>query len=287
MTIDALTVRTALTRAAATLTPLAEATALLEAEILLAHVLGRNRAWLYTWPDRLLAPVEQQRFDWLVVRRATGRPVAHLLGQREFWSLTLAVNDQTLIPRPATETLVEWALALIADRAQSKILDLGTGCGAIALALGAERPDARILATDRYAAALQTARDNACSHGLDRVQFIQADWLAPLGKHARFDLIVSNPPYVAARDPHLEQGDVRFEPRSALCSGTDGLADLREITAAAPSFLANGGWLLLEHGADQGPDVRALFQAASLFAIATHRDLAGRERVTGGTRGGG
>lgn len=280
----AVTVRTALARAAARLAPLANAAAMLEAEVLLAHVLDRSRTWLYTWPDCPLGRFEQQHFDQLVARRATGKPIAHLLGKREFWSLMLTVNEQTLIPRPATETLVEWGLSQIAKRARPRILDLGTGCGAIALAFAAERPDAWVLATDRHAAPLDTARANARSYGITQVQFIQADWLESLDQRTRFDLIVSNPPYLAVNDPHLEQGDVRFEPRAALCAGRDGLADLRSILGSAPSLLSNNGWLLVEHGAEQGLEVRALFQSAHLSEIATRLDLAGRERVTGAVR---
>jgi release factor glutamine methyltransferase len=221
-------------------------TAGLDAELLLCRVLDCNRAYLHTWPERSLDESQEAGFRELVHRRAVGEPVAYLLGEAEFWSLPLAVTEHTLIPRPETELLVETALGLIPEDAQWTIVDLGTGSGAIALALASERPACRVHAVEASAEALAVARENAARLGL-AVQFHPGNWLEPLAG-MRFELIVSNPPYVAADDPHLAQGDVRHEPRSALASGTDGLDDIRHIVAAAKPHLVAGGWLLIEHG---------------------------------------
>lgn len=251
-----------------------------DAAALLVHVLERPQAWLYAHGDAVPDEDRARRFQRLVARRAAGEPVAYLVGHRGFWTLDLRVTPATLIPRPETELLVEQALERLAPAADVRVADLGTGSGAIALAIAAERPRARVVATDRSEAALAVARGNAAANGLDgRVGFRQGDWFAPLAGE-RFDLVASNPPYIAEGDPHLGQGDLRHEPPSALSSGADGLDAIRILAAGAPSHLVPGGWLLLEHGFDQGPAVRALLDAAGFVEVATVRDLELRDRVS-------
>lgn len=250
-----------------------------EAAMLLAHVLGRSRGWLYAHGDAPVPAPDLARFEQLVARRAAGEPVAYLLGTRGFWRFDLAVTPDTLIPRPETELLVELALARIPAQSAAQLADLGTGSGAIALAIASERPQARVVAVDISGDALEVARGNAAALGLDNVEFRRGDWLSPLAGE-RFDLIASNPPYIAEGDGHLAQGDLRFEPRGALASGADGLDAIRIIAAAAPAHLRDGGWLLVEHGWEQGAAVRTLFEAAGLVDVATERDLEQRDRVT-------
>ena len=252
-----------------------------EAELLLAHVLDRSRSWLYSHGDEALDEAAAQRFAGLLERRRAGEPVAYLIGQRGFWRFDLQVSPATLIPRPETELLVEQALARIPEDRPTRIADLGTGSGAIALALALERPLAQVTGTDASESALAVARANATSLGLINVDFRCGDWLAPLGEE-RCDLIASNPPYIAEDDVHLASGDLRFEPRSALASGVDGLEDIRTIVAGAPALLRAGGWLLLEHGLEQGAAVRALLSAAGLRDVATVPDLEQRDRVSFG-----
>jgi len=255
----------------------------LEGQVLLAHVLERDRAWLAAHATDVVARAALDRFFELAKRRRDGEPVAYLTGRREFWGLDLRINQAVLIPRPETETLVQAALTrLPADRA-GRILDLGTGSGAIALALAHERPDAEVLAVDVSPAALDVAQANAQRLGLAHVRFAAADWYAgvPSGA-APFDLIAANPPYVAQGDPHLREGDLRFEPPAALASGADGLAALRVIVGGARHHLAPGGWLLVEHGHDQAEAVRGLFRDAGFDPLAAWRDLAGIVRVAGG-----
>ncbi len=254
-----------------------------EAGILLAHVLRRDRSWLFAWPDAQAEEQQAARYRQLVKRRAGGGPVAHLTGVRDFWSLQLEVDRHTLIPRPETEHLVEFALQRLPAKAPLRVVDLGTGSGAIALALAAERPDWRITATDRSAASLSRARKNARRLGL-RVDFVQADWLN--GVRGPFDLIISNPPYIAEQDPHLQQGDLRFEPRRALTSGVDGLDDIRRIVDQALPCLARDGWLVLEHGFEQGPACRALLKQGGYGEVGSGRDLAGHERYSYGRKTG-
>ena len=252
----------------------------LEAELLLAHCLGLERSSLYAHPERALAPEQQASCRALVAKRATGEPLAYLTGEKEFWSMALKVTPDTLVPRPETELLVELALAHVPPHA--RVAELGTGSGAIALALARELPDTSILATDESSAALDIARENALRHGIDRIEFVEGsgdDWYAPLADR-RFDLVVSNPPYVAANDPAFESGDIRFEPRSALAAGADGLDALRAIIAGAPAHLAKNGWLLVEHGSTQGRAVRELMYEAGIAAVETWDDLAGLERAT-------
>jgi release factor glutamine methyltransferase len=250
----------------------------LDAELLLCQVLGVNRTYLYTWPERELSATQQQDYEALLERRAAGEPVAHILGRREFWSLELAVTPETLIPRPETELLVEAALARIPVDAAWQIADLGTGSGAIALAIASERPHCRISAVERSAGALAVARQNGARLGIDNVEFLAGSWFEPLAGR-RFQMIVSNPPYIPRQDPHLSQGDVRFEPLTALAAGEDGLDDIRSLVAAAPHYLLAPGWLLLEHGYDQGEAVTALLGEAGYVETADLRDLQGQGRV--------
>jgi len=254
-----------------------------DAALLLAHVLGRSRGWLYAHGDAPVPAPDLARFEQLVARRAAGEPVAYLLGTRGFWRFDLAVTPDTLIPRPETELLVELALARIPAQSAAQLADLGTGSGAIALAIASERPQARVVAVDISGDALEVARGNAAALGLDNVEFRRGDWLSPLAGE-RFDLIASNPPYIAEGDAHLAQGDLRFEPRGALASGADGLDAIRIIAAAAPAHLRDGGWLLVEHGWEQGAAVRTLFEAAGLVDVATEPDLEQRDRVTLGRK---
>lgn len=253
----------------------------LDAQLLLLHVLGRpggDRGWLIAHDGDALPPAQQERFLALCVRRAAGEPLAYLSGEKEFFGLPLQVDARVLVPRPDTETLVEWALELLRGRPAPRVIDLGTGSGAIALAIRSAQPDAQVEAVDRSAEALAVAAANASRLGLP-VQFRQADWLEGAGL---YDLIVSNPPYIPDEDPHLPA--LRHEPRQALAAGPDGLDDLRAIAAAAPAHLAPGGWLLLEHGWDQAQAVRRLLADAGLRALSSRNDLAGIARCSGGRR---
>ena len=254
-----------------------------DADLLLAHVLDKPRTWLFVHAEDAVAPADAHRFRTLLARRIAGEPVAYLTGARGFWTLDLAVTPATLVPRPETELLVELALARLPDEAPVRVADLGTGSGAIALAIARERPRAEVVATDASRAALDVARGNAQRNGLGNVVFRPGSWWEPLGDEV-FDLIASNPPYIAEGDPHLEQGDLRFEPSMALSSGADGLDAIRTLADGAPAHLRPRGWLLLEHGWDQGPAERALLAAAGFEAVATHRDLEQRDRVTLGRR---
>lgn len=256
-----------------------------DAEWLLLHALAQPRSWLFAHAADALAADVQQRFDALVERRATGEPVAYLTGRRGFWTLDLEVTTATLIPRPETELLVELALDRLPRDADARVADLGTGSGAIALAIASERPRAQVVATDASSDALAVAQRNAQRLGIGNVRFAHGDWSAPLERE-RFALIVSNPPYIEAADPHLAQGDLRFEPASALASGVDGLDDIRRIVTDARAHLEPGGWLLFEHGWNQGGAVRALLREAGYAAVFTARDLEQRERASGGQYGG-
>jgi len=218
-------------------------------------------------------------------RRREGAPVAYLTGQREFWGLSIAVDRSVLIPRPETETLVEWALQKLPPERPLRVLDLGTGSGAIALAIAHERPRAQVLATDRSEAALAVARANAQRLAIGNVAFIRSDWYEAVAASETFDLIASNPPYVARGDPHLREGDLRFEPQEALTSGADGLDALRIIVRGARERLVAGGWLVVEHGFDQADAVRGLLRSAGLCDLASFRDLCGIPRVALGSAG--
>lgn len=252
-----------------------------EAEILLAHVLARPRGWLFAWPEHEPTADQRAAYVQLIDARWRGEPIAYLTGRRGFWTLELDVTPAVLIPRPETELLVELALARLPLDREVRVADLGTGSGAIALALASERPQARVLATDASEAALEVARGNARRLDLRNVEFAQGDWCVALGG-AMFDLIVSNPPYIVSGDPHLAQGDLRFEPPAALASGSDGLDAIRTIIAQAPAHLRAGGWLLLEHGYDQAAAVRDLFAGCGFESIDSARDAAGHERVSFG-----
>jgi len=256
-----------------------------EAEVLLGAALARPRAWLLAHPDeRILDCEATDRYEALVTRRALGEPVAYLLGEKEFWSLPLAVGPGVLIPRPETERLVECALARLSTDRPCEVLDLATGSGAVALAIATERPLARVVATDLAEAAVDTARRNAARLGLaERVEVRAGPWYEPVAEQ-RFDLILGNPPYIALDDPRVEPGVRRYEPAQALFAGADGLDALREVVAGAPRHLLPGGWLAVEHGDQQAADVRALFEAAGFEAVRTHPDPAGRERCTEGRR---
>jgi release factor glutamine methyltransferase len=271
-------IRELLDEASAALSPNSE-TARLDAEVLLAFVLDRPRAHLRAWPERTLAPAEAERFLALVQRGARGEPVAYLTGHREFWSLDLLVTPAVLIPRPETERLVELALAAIPAGAPWRIADIGTGSGAVALALAGERPAARIVATEVSQAALAVARENARRLGIANVEWCCGDLCAPLAGE-RYDLIVSNPPYVAAADPHLAA--LRYEPPGALAAGADGLDVIRRLVLEARAHLTPGGMLLFEHGYDQGEAARGLLAAAGYHRMHTHQDAGGRDRVSDG-----
>lgn len=249
------------------------------AELLLGHALKRDRAWLFAHARDAMAAAELSAFQNLIARRVAGEPVAYVIGTRGFWTLDLRVTPDTLIPRPETERLVELALERLPVDQPVRVADLGTGTGAIALAIASERPQAQVIATDASQAALAIAQDNAQRNDLARVQFRPGSWLAPLTGE-RFDVIVSNPPYIASDDAHLQQGDLRYEPASALASGADGLDDLRQIIRAAPRHLLGDGWLLLEHGWDQGEAVRQLLNDAGFIEVATEQDLEQRDRVS-------
>lgn len=252
----------------------------LEAELLLAHALQRPRSWFYAHSGDVLDSEQARAFDQLLRRREGGEPVAQITGHRGFWSLELSVTPDTLIPRPETELLVELALERLPLSEMGQVLDLGTGTGAVALAIASERPLVDVSAVDVSEAALAVARANAVEAGLP-LRLLQGDWFEPVAGDV-YRVIVSNPPYIAEADPHLMQGDLRFEPRSALASGPDGLDAIRLIVSRAPIHLLPGGWLLLEHGNEQGEAVRKLFQAQGFAQVATARDLERRERVTRG-----
>ncbi|WP_421255041.1 peptide chain release factor N(5)-glutamine methyltransferase [Aeromonas sp. 600282] len=254
-----------------------------DADVLLCHLLDCRRSYLMTWPERELDATQQTTLQGWLARRLNGEPIAHLVGEREFWSLPLKVSPATLIPRPDTEVLVEQALTRI-PQGPCAVLDLGTGTGAIALALKSERPEVDVWAVDRMADAAALARENSAALGLP-IEVRDGSWFEPLGEPdrdntPRFAVIVSNPPYIDGADPHLEQGDVRFEPRSALVADDAGLADIRHIVAHAPAYLLPDGWLLLEHGWDQGEAVRQLLRDGGYREVATVRDYGDNDRVT-------
>jgi release factor glutamine methyltransferase len=268
--------------AAAALAALPDSTPRLEAELLLAQATGWSRTHLLAWPERTLDPAASVTFSALIERRLHGAPIAYLRGHQAFWTLELSVSPATLIPRPETELLVETALELLAPIPRL-IADLGTGSGAIAAALASERPDWTLIATDRSAPAIAIARDNFQRLGLASINVVQSDWLAAFAADS-LDAIVSNPPYLADADPHLARGDLRFEPRSALASGGDGLDAIRAILADAPRCLRPGGLLAIEHGFDQGQAVRRDFHENGLQRVETRQDLAGHDRLTLGYR---
>jgi len=254
-----------------------------DAELLLAHALDRPRVWLYAHADEALPDAAAKTYAELIKRRFKGEPIAYLLGYRDFWKMQLEVSADTLIPRPETELLVQLAVTWLPRDRPANVLDLGTGSGAIALAIASELPQVQVIASDRSEGALMVAQRNAQRLGIGHCTWVRSDWYAQIPEMS-FELIVSNPPYIAEGDPHLAEGDLRFEPRAALASGRDGLDAIREIVAQAPARLVAGGRLLIEHGFEQGIAVRALFEAAGLAEVRTIRDLEDRERVTCGRR---
>lgn len=253
----------------------------IDAELLLLHVLQQPRSWLIAHADDALPADVVSAYAALLDRRGQGEPVAYITGRRGFWSFDLEVTPATLIPRPETELLVELALERLPRDTACRVADLGTGSGAIALAIACERPNVRVIAIDASEAALVVARRNAQRYGLDKVSFLQGDWLAPLAGR-QLELIVSNPPYIESADPHLGRGDLRFEPSSALAAGPDGLDDIRRIVLDARRHLQAGGWLLFEHGWNQGEAARRLLRDAGYAEVFTAPDLEQRERVSGG-----
>ena len=256
----------------------------LDAEVLLATVLDKNRSYFIAFPEQVLNQIQHTEFQHLLAKRQNGQPIAHITGQREFWSLELDVNEHTLIPRPDTEVLIEFVLQQFPQQSLN-VADLGTGSGAIAIALASEKPDWHIVATDQSGQALETAQKNANKHHCHPINFIQGSWFEALDKlpdSGRFDLIISNPPYIPEQDPHLQQGDVRFEPITALASGSDGLNDIRHLIKQAPGYLNNSGWLVLEHGYDQKQAVYQLFSQAGCKHIVQIDDYAGNPRVSAG-----
>lgn len=251
-----------------------------DARFLLCYVLGQNDTYLYTWPDKLLSAEQYHHYQSLLERRKQGEPVAYIMQERGFWTLTLKTAECTLIPREETECLVEFALELLPDR-PAKVLDLGTGTGAIALALASERAQWQVYACDYNDEAVKLAQENATNLGLTRVNICQSDWFGAYAGHEQsFDMILSNPPYIAPDDPHLTQGDLRFEPISALAADDQGFSDIFAIVDNAKRFLKPGGWLLLEHGFEQGPRIVEYLSAAGYSEAATQKDLAGLDRFS-------
>lgn len=255
----------------------------LDAELLLCHVLTVSRSYLFAHPQQVLTPEQVQDFQALLARRQRGEPIAYLLGAREFWSFTLKVTPEVLIPRPDTELLVEQSLARLPLNIAAQVLELGTGSGAIAIAIARERPEITLTATDISPDSLKVAAENAAQLSVSRIQFVNSDWFQSVPQQV-FDMIVSNPPYIAADDPHLQQGDVVHEPYGALVAAAQGLADLREIIETGFPYLKTRGWVLLEHGYTQGAAVRELFQQAAYQQVITYQDLAGLDRVTVGQK---
>lgn len=258
---------------------LATEEAVIESNVLLCHVLTCDQTYLLTWPDKLLTEQQQSDFEAMIEQRKTGTPVAYITGQRGFWSLELSVNEATLIPRPDTELLVE--LALSKSQPTDHIVDLGTGSGAIALAIASELPKASVTACDFSVEALAVAKQNADLNDIDNVEFLQNDWLNGFASKS-IDMIVSNPPYIEKDDPHLHQGDLRFEPITALASGDDGLDDIRTIVKQAADCLKSEGWLLIEHGYHQSRQVQALFLQHGFVQVTSHKDYGGNDRVVMG-----
>jgi release factor glutamine methyltransferase len=275
-----LTIKTALAEAVGLLHAVSESP-LLDAEILLCHVLGKDRSYLRAWPDVELNPGQLHAYRALVDDRKQGKPIAYIISTREFWSRDFHVTSDVLIPRPDTELLIELSLALIPENQAARIIDLGTGSGIIAITLAAERPAIHVSATDISVAALACAKANATRHQVERIQFYQSNWFdnIPTG---RFDLIVSNPPYLSEDDGHLKQGDLRFEPLTALVSTQQGLSDILTIAETARNRLERGGFLLVEHGYNQKEAVQKLFRNLGYHNVQTHNDLSRQPRVTTG-----
>ena len=254
----------------------------LDVEILLAHVIGKDRTYLYTWPEKSITEHEYADFEVLLARRKKGEPIAHIIGEREFWSLPLYTNASTLIPRPDTEILVEWLVDNIDIQAPLKILDLGTGTGAIAIALASEFKNAEVTGVDFLTDSVTLAKKNVARHHLSNIRIFQSDWFSNV--EGQFDFIVSNPPYIDESDPHLSEGDVRFEPMSALTAKQEGLADISYILSASESYLAPNGGVLLEHGWRQAEAVQGIFASEGFHDVETLQDYSGNDRITLGWR---
>jgi release factor glutamine methyltransferase len=255
--------------------------AVLDAEVLLSFCLHKTRSFLRAWPDKLLSAEQLESFWHLVQKRQQGQPIAYLTGEREFWSRSFMVSPDVLIPRPDSELLIEISLGLFCAQQIGNMLDLGTGSGILGITLAAERPSAKVIAIDKSTAALQVAQANAKQLNVSNIQFLQSNWFEAIVDTA-FDLIISNPPYIPADDPHLQQGDVRFEPQTALVSADNGLKDIRILAAQARNHLTPGGHLLIEHGYNQQNAVQDIFNAFNYQQVATHHDLSGNPRVTSG-----
>jgi release factor glutamine methyltransferase len=251
----------------------------LDAGILLCHALGKPRSFLWTWPDKIVESADMAVFEVLLQRRLLGEPIAYIVGEREFWSLPLKVSPATLIPRPETEQLVEAVLARLPEKACS-ILDLGTGTGAIALALASERSDCQVIGGDVREEAVALASENGVNLGIKNAKFVLSSWFDAFSENDKFSVIVSNPPYIDETDPHLSEGDVRFEPSSALVADDAGFADLRSIAMGSRSHLYLNGWLLMEHGHQQGCAVRQILTDMGYAQVETIQDLAGLDRIT-------
>ena len=273
-------IQTLLESAAGQLTAISE-TAQLDAEVLLCHCLDKNRSFLRAWPERQPSAEQASRYRTLIAQRLQGAPVAYLTGHREFWSRSFKVSPDVLIPRPDSELLIELALTLLPAGKPCKIIDLGTGSGILAITLAAERQLADVIATDLSPKALAIAQHNATALNTANVRFLQSRWFDDV-TDSSFDLVISNPPYIASGDPHLQQGDVRFEPGEALVSGENGLKDIRLIAGQARQHLKNNGHLLIEHGYNQQAEVQAIFKTLNYRHVATHPDLSGNPRVTSG-----
>jgi len=256
-------------------------TARLDAEILLSHCLDKNRSYLRAWPEKSLTTEQLSQFLTLIDQRQQGTPIAYLTGSREFWSRNFKVSQDVLIPRPDTELLIELSLSILPDNKSCKIIDLGTGSGVLAITIAAERPLATVIATDISPKALQIAQSNAEQLNAGNIRLQQSNWFDSVAD-CDFDLVISNPPYITANDPHLQQGDVRFEPRSALISAENGLKDIRLLAEQARRHLKNSGYLMIEHGYNQQTEIQAIFKTLNYRHVATHQDLSGNPRVTSG-----
>jgi release factor glutamine methyltransferase len=277
---NTLTISEALRSASEQLQPFTSS-ARIDAEALLCFVLQRNTAHFAAWPEKVLSKNDALHFEQLILERSTGTPVAYLTGHREFWSLKLAVTADTLIPRPETETLIEFVLEECGNKKHCHLADLGTGSGAIAIAIASERPDWNITATDISQDALAVAQKNARAHHIKNISFTTSRWFDALADQS-FDIIISNPPYIAEKDPHLSEGDVRFEPVNALASGELGMDDIEIITHSAKQHLNQQGWLILEHGFDQKQAVFDCMQSAGFVPIIQKNDLSNQPRMTAG-----
>ena len=251
----------------------------IDAETLLSHSLNKPRSYLYTWPEQELKPEQYLSFEALLTRRRQGEPIAYILGRKEFWSLEIAVSPDTLIPRPETELLVELALAQLPIDKACQALDLGTGSGAIAIAIAKERPNCQVLATDNSPAALAIATKNRDTHQLNNLHISQSGWFENIKQDGQFDIILSNPPYIAPNDPHLEQGDLRFEPPQALSTQEQGLADLYQIAEQASNYLKPQGWLMMEHGYDQSMALTEKLHALAFIQVKDHNDFNNQPRI--------